>query len=165
MRKNKILFLIPLILLVTAIVVFSELDRKHSFPPKRVACFDAFMNNLSTNGVGDLYIATSDGSTASTTFKLSNISHFKCSAQNDGSHYDQFEMTATDTEGHSLYVHKDEGGRAASGGDGYYDFCFKKDNKIIIAEKVVGRNNAAPGTCTWTPGFPTNPASNFEYTK
>ncbi len=132
--------------------LFKKFSASH-FPPKNSECFDRFMDVAQTGYADGFHIPQ---------FNSSAVTAFRCASQLG---FDQYEITATDTEGHSFYIHKDEGGMAASGADGVYDFCYIQDGKVIKSEKLIGHNPPEAGTCVWTDGFPSAPTSTYSFSK
>ena len=161
MKKNKILVfvLITIIVILIAYIAFGDKLLKFTnissqkFPPSNIECFNSFMEIANGGGYVDGFHIPS--------FNFSDISYFRCASQVG---FDQYEISGTDKEGHSFYVHKDEGGMAASGADTIYNLCYKQDNVIIKNEKLNGREPVKQiGTCIWTDNFPSNPTSIYEY--
>lgn len=160
--KNKILVIFLIIIIFITYIFFSNhffrpikiFNKQNSqFPPSNIQCFDSFMETANGGYADGFHIPA---------FNLSDISYFRCASQTG---FDQYEISGIDKEGHSFYVHKDEGGMAPSGADGVYNLCYKKDNTIIRNEKLVGGRESIKetGTCFWTDNFPLNPTSTYEY--
>jgi hypothetical protein len=163
MKKNKILIiiLISIIIILISYITFGNKIFKFTgiepkqFPPSNVQCFDHFMEIANGGGYADGFHIPS--------FNLSDISYFRCASSTG---FDQYEISGTDIEGHSFYIHKDEGGMAPSGADGVYNLCYKKDNVVIRNDKLVGRESIKEvGTCFWTNNFPSIPTSTYKYKK
>jgi hypothetical protein len=164
MKKNRILIIILIVIIIALAALISfggyffqfrnTLSKQNSqFPPSNVQCFDSFMNAVNSGYANGFKIPA---------FNFSDISYFRC-ASHVG--FNQYEISGTDKEGHSFYIHKDEGGMAASGADSVYNLCYKKDNVILNNEKINGRDSVKKtGTCFWTDNFPLNPTSTYEYT-
>ncbi len=163
MNKNRILIIsiaIIICIFIGCIVFYNpflnqaKISSKNNsqFPPSNTLCFDSFTNALN-NGYADGFRIPA--------FNFRDVSHFRCASRLG---FDQYEIRATDKEGHSFYIHKDGGGMAASGADTVYNFCYKKDNNIIRNEKLSGRESTKEiGTCFWTDNFPSNPTSEYEF--
>jgi len=162
MKKNGILItvlIVIVILLLTYVIFFTTFfrsiktssEQNAQFPPSNVECFNIFMNAVNSGYADGFKIPP---------FNFSDISHFKCASKLA---FDQYEINGISKDGHSFYVHRDEGGMASSGSDSYFDFCYKKDNVIISSDKIIGHNSHQAGTCVWTENFPSNPTSIYEY--
>ena len=150
MKEMKILItvLIIIVIILVTYITFQNLR----FPPSNIQCFDSFMETANSGYADGFHIPA---------FNLSDISYFRCASQTG---FDQYEISGIDKEGHSFYVHKDEGGMAASGADTVYNLCYKQDNVITRNEKLNGREPIKEiGTCFWTDNFPSNPTSMYKY--
>lgn len=152
-NKKLIKIIIVLFLIGLGVVVFIQIQPKEEqFPPLNVECFDHFME-IANGGYADGFHIPP--------FNFEDISYFRCASQPI---FNQYEISGIDKDGHTFYVHKDEGGRAPSGSDSVYNLCYKKDNIIIRNDKLHGRETIREiGTCFWTDNFPLNPTSTYEY--
>ena len=147
-----IILIISLIFLIAVLFFTKVLPKQYSsFPPSKVECFDSFMNAVSSGYADGFKIPA---------FNFSDISSFRCASQVG---FNQYEISGIDKSGHSFYLHKDEGGMASSGADGYYDFCYKVDGVVVKSDKIVGRGSHQEGTCIWTLDFPSNLTSMYKY--
>lgn len=149
---KKYLLIIP-ILVILGFIYYKETSMKN-FPPVGVACFDSFVEETKSGYADPVYNIPS--------FSMDQVIRFRCASQKG---FSQYEITATDTDGHLFYIHRASGGMAASGADTYFDHCYKKDGKLLRSSKLTGRTTLATGTCAYIESFPENPTSNFEYTK
>lgn len=122
-------------------------------PPVGVACFDSFMEQAQ-NGYAD-------SSQNLPTFRLSDISKFRCASSKG---FSQYEIAGIDTGGNSFYVHRIAGGLASSGADMYFDYCYIQNGTLITSEKLVGKTTKTEGTCTYLKNYPPDPLSSYEYT-
>jgi hypothetical protein len=158
MKKNKILIivLISIIIILTGYLIINKNIKSKQFPPSNVECFNNFMWMINGFYVDDFHIPA---------FNLSDISYFRCASQKG---FNQYEISGIDKEGHSFYIHKDQGGMASSGSDSVYNFCYKKDDIVMVNlnYKRNGRESIKQeGTCYWTDNFPSNPVSIYKYKK
>lgn len=161
MKKNKII-ITTLIVIIVILIAYISLGNNflkttnissQKLPPSNVECFNRFMERANGGGYADGFRIPS--------FNFSDILYFKCASQVG---FDQYEISGIDKEGHSFYVHKDEGGMAASGADTIYNLCYKQDNIVIRNDKLNGREPVKEiGTCFWTDNFPSNPTSTYKY--
>ncbi len=122
-------------------------------PPVGVACFDSFMEQVQHG--------YADSSQNLPTFKLSDISEFRCASSKG---FSQYEIAGIDTGGNSFYVHRIVGGLASSGADTYFDYCYIQNGTLITSEKLVGKTTKTEGTCTYLENYPPDPLSSYEYT-
>ncbi len=126
-----------------------------AFPPTGVACFDSFTSVVS-NGYADPSFRLPD-------FEMKDVTHFRCASARG---FEQYEITGTDTAGHTFYVHHASGGVAASGADTYLDHCAMRDGVIIMSTKTVGRSGTSePGTCVFTEDFPRDTDSIYVFSR
>lgn len=96
-------------------------------------------------------------------FNLKDVTHFKCASKIG---FGQYEIEARGKSGRSFFIHKQEGGMAASGADSISNLCFKQDGEILVSEKIVGREGVrSPGSCDWETDYPLNAESIFEYNR
>ncbi len=156
-KKNILIIIFVMILVITYKAYNNDFFGKISiskskFPPSNIECFNSFMDRVNS-GYSDGFRIPE--------FNFSDITYFRC-ASTIG--FNQYEITGRDKNGQSFYIHKDEGGMAASGADSIYNFCYKQNDIIIRNEKLYGREpTREAGTCFWTNDFPSEPTSTYEY--
>ncbi|HWU24286.1 MAG TPA: hypothetical protein VN086_00860 [Candidatus Paceibacterota bacterium] len=80
-------------------------------------------------------------------FSLHSIRHVRCEAVPGMTH---FVIAGTDSSGKEFHIYETTGGKAASGGDSVFDYCYTQNGTVVSQVRITGRDgNRSDSACTY----------------
>jgi uncharacterized protein (UPF0333 family) len=135
-------------ILLTALIVFFGLGVGYFFF-KDSNTHVPVSNDCENQLTDAIESARSKSSISVPAFSQKNVTIVHCSAYPG---FLTFEITGTDTSGQNFHIYEKTGGKAASGGDSIFDYCYLRDGTVLSQTRVSGRaSNVSTSTCSYLP--------------
>lgn len=142
-----------LVMILIAGIGYWYFTTRPIFPPKSDVCFDMLTSSLET--------ARSNPAVTVPAFSIGSITHVRCAAAPG---LTTFAIEGTDSVGRQFSVYETVGGKAASGGDSVFDYCYTQNGKVISQTRITGREGKhSDSACTYDASLIPNPAYSYEY--
>lgn len=123
------------------------------FPPKDNVCFDMLLSALAS--------ARSHDEVTVPQFSVEALTHVRCSAEPGMTHG---ELAGTDMQGNAFTLILTSGGRAASGADTVFDYCYKQNDALVSEVRITGRDGThSTSSCTYNEATIPSPVSTYLY--
>lgn len=148
----------PALIFVLLAVLLCGISYWHSishptFPPKSNVCFEMLTSSLEA--------AKSNPAIKVPDFSLDSITHVRCTAVPGMTN---FTITATDSAGKEFHLYETIGGKAASGGDSAFDYCYTQEGKTVSQTRVTGREGKhSDSACVYNASLLPHPTDSYEY--
>lgn len=105
------------------------LCHSRSVIPASSACYDLLAESLETARTRDGVIVP--------VFDPAKLTHIRCAATPG---FVQFEVLGTDASGDTFRIYELSGGRAASGADTIFNYCYQQDGILRSGTRITGRD-------------------------
>lgn len=120
------------------------------FPPTSDTCVDMLISSLEAARSNPLVIVPE--------FSLESVASVRCGTAPG---FTTFEITGTDSSGIPFHIIETTGGKAASGADTVFDYCYRKKEAIASQIRITGREGRqSDSTCRYE-GFALPEGSHF----
>lgn len=124
-----------------------------AFPPKSNVCFEMLVSSLDAARSNSVVIVPD--------FSIDSLRYVRCTAIPGMTH---FTIAGIDSFGKEFRIYETIGGRAASGADSIFDYCYTQNGKVVSGTRITGREGKrADSVCTYDAGLLPHSAYSYEY--
>lgn len=142
-----------LVLILIAGIGYWHFTARPTFPPKSDVCFDMLTSSLES--------ARSNPAITVPAFPIDSITRVRCAA---AAGLTTFAIEGTDSAGKQFSVFETVGGKAASGADSVFDYCYTQNGKVISQARITGREGKrSDSACAYDTSLIPHPAYSYEY--
>lgn len=142
-----------LVLILVAGIGYWHFATRPIFPPKSDVCFDMLTSSLES--------ARSNSAVIVPAFPMDSITRVRCAAAPG---LTTFAIEGTDSAGKQFSVLETVGGKAASGGDSVFDYCYTQNGKVLSQTRITGREGKhSDSACAYDAFLIPHPAHSYEY--
>lgn len=151
--RTVAIVIVSILLLIVAGYAYRSHLARTAFPPRENVCFNMLIETLQTARTTDGIIVP--------TFALSAVTSVRCRTAPG---FVTYEIAGTDVSGADFHIYQTSGGKAASGGDSVFDYCYTRDGDVVSQTRITGRDgNKSDSVCTYDPAFLSEPSYSYEY--
>jgi hypothetical protein len=124
------------------------------FPPKSNGCFDMLVHSLDA--------ARANPAVTVPDFSLDSLRAVRCAAVPSMT---TFTIAGVDARGKDFHIYETIGGKAASGGDSVFDYCYTQDGQVVSQVRITGRQGTrSDSACTYDASSIPHATYSYEYT-